>query len=395
MKTILYFQSPAKTSAPAKFAGVRDIAEKAGMHVQVLEETPTRRHVTELVDFWHPIGAIVESSTDLKGFGPDTFGDLPTVFFNAATALPSRALAVSHDQGETGRLAARELMSTGCRNFAWIPFRTKTHWSDARGAAYAAALRLNGFTCSNFESKGKDKLARLKSLRAFLSALPRPCAVFAANDITAEEALSAAALEGLRVPDDLSVLGVDNFEPICEHANPTLSSIEPDFRRGGNLAALLLIAAARDGAKFTGERQLSFGPMRIVRRASTRQLGRPDKSVTAALDLIRREACNGLTAARVAEVFPCSRRLADARFRAATGHSVLEEIHAVQLDRVKQLLADPHRMLKSISDFCGFTHPNSLRKFFRRETGMTLTAWRQALQREATAIRGESRRGQA
>ena len=32
--------------------------------------------------------------------------------------------------------------------------------------------------------------------------------------------------------------------------------------------------------------------------------------------------------------------------------------------------------IKSISDFCGFQHPNSLRKFFLKETGMTLSAWR-------------------
>ena len=68
--------------------------------------------------------------------------------------------------------------------------------------------------------------------------------------------------------------------------------------------------------------------------------------------------------------------MADIRFRKATGHSILEEIHAVQLERVKQLLKDSGLQLKSISDFCGFTHPNSLRKFFLRETGMTLGAWR-------------------
>ena len=68
------------------------------------------------------------------------------------------------------------------------------------------------------------------------------------------------------------------------------------------------------------------------------------------------------------------------RFRKATGHTILEEIHAIQLERVKQLLKDSRLQLKSISDFCGFSHPNSLRKFFRRETGMTLGAWRSAKQ---------------
>ena len=64
------------------------------------------------------------------------------------------------------------------------------------------------------------------------------------------------------------------------------------------------------------------------------------------------------------------------RFRRSTGHTILDEIHAVQLERVKQLLANGNLPLKVLSDFCGFGHPNSLRKFFLRATGMTMSAWR-------------------
>ena len=68
--------------------------------------------------------------------------------------------------------------------------------------------------------------------------------------------------------------------------------------------------------------------------------------------------------------------MAEIRFRKATGKSILEAIHAVRLERTKELLRNPTIQLKSISDFCGFKHPNSLRKFFLRETGHTLSAWR-------------------
>ena len=66
----------------------------------------------------------------------------------------------------------------------------------------------------------------------------------------------------------------------------------------------------------------------------------------------------------------------DIRFRQATGHSILEEIHRIQLERAKQILTESGRQIKSISDFCGFRNPNSLRKFFKRETGMTLSEWK-------------------
>ena len=68
--------------------------------------------------------------------------------------------------------------------------------------------------------------------------------------------------------------------------------------------------------------------------------------------------------------------MADMRFRRSTGHTIIDEIHAVQLERVKQLLANGNLPLKVLSDFCGFGHPNSLRKFFLRASGMTMSAWR-------------------
>ena len=210
----------------------------------------------------------------------------------------------------------------------------------------------------------------------FISAVKKPCAVFAANDKTAEGVISAASLEGFDTPGDIAVVGVDNYAPICEHVTPRLSSIEPDFRRGGRLAATMLLGLAMSRGKWRGGRVQTFGPLRTVHRASTRVLSIQDKTVSDALDLIRREACNGLQAVRVARLFPCSRRQADNRFRRATGRSILEEIHAVQLERAKELLRDTSVQLKAISDFCGFTNPNSLRKFFLKATGMTMTAWR-------------------
>lgn len=187
--------------------------------------------------------------------------------------------------------------------------------------------------------------------------------------------LTAAEFAGVKVPDELSVIGVDDAVSICERTEPTLSSVKPDFRRGGELAALLLAARLRDGAAFRGERSRTFGPLAVIRRASTRRLAVEDAAVTAALGLIRREACSGLSAKTVLGQFPCSRRMAEMRFKKAVGHSVLDEMHAVQLERAKQLLAGT-MPLKAISDFCGFENPNSLRKFFKAQTGMTMTAWR-------------------
>ncbi len=379
METILYFQPPSKTFAPEKLEGVRDIAESRRYRVQVVEERPTPRLVEELWSFWDPVGAIIDCGGKYNNLDPSVFGRRRVVFIgHDPHTLHGRALLVSNDQRETARAAARELLATGFANFAFVHNAERKRWSDLRERGFAEALAMHGRTCAVFRppSQSRGAVGWMKGLRKFLSSLKRPCAVFAANDTTAESVLSAAAMEGLKSPDDLAVAGVDNYEPICEHTSPRLTSVEPDFRRGGRLAATMLLDLADDMGRRRGGLVQTFGPLRVVRRASTRMLAVPDKAAATALDLIRREACNGLRSARVAALFPCSRRQADTRFRRAAGRSILEEIHAVQLERAKQLLRDTSVQLKALSDFCGFANPNSLRKFFLRETGMTMSEWR-------------------
>ena len=379
METVLYFQPPTKTFAPEKLAGVRDIMKRRHHHVQVIEEKLTTRLVDELWDFWDPLGAIMDCGGEYNNVDAALFGKHPVVFIgHNPDSLPKRSLLVSNDQRETARAAARELLSTGYGNFAFVHVPERKKWSELRERGFADALAINGRTCAVFRPNDAsgDGIGWMKGLRGFLAALKKPCALFAANDKTAESVLAAAALEGLDTPRDIAVIGVDNFEPICEHTKPSLTSIEPDFRRGGRLAATMLLALSMSKGVWRGSRTQTFGPLRVVRRDSTRILSAPDKAVAAALDLIRREACNGLGSSRVAAMFPCSRRQADNRFRRATGRSILEEIHAVQLERAKQLLRDTSVQMKAISDFCGFTNPNSLRKFFKKETGTTLSEWR-------------------
>lgn len=386
MNTILYFHSPSKTSSSAeKLIGIREIAAKLHWHVQAVDGGTTKDRLRRLLDFWKPLGVIVECGE--RDEVPDDFGILPVVYIDrdpGKLMRSSRRFFVLHDSFVAGQTAARELMMTGCSNFAFVPFPGHWSWSAERQRGFVDALDLNGYACRVFRSRTTDldSPAYVHELRQFLRKLPTPCAVFVANDHPAERVIAEAAFLGLSIPDELSVLGVDDYAPICEHTAPPLSSVKPDFRRGGNLAALLLAAAIRDKSRFRGPRIRRYGTLQVVRRDSTRIFSRKGDcpEVAEALKLIRNRACDGLTAEEVMATFSCSRTTAAAKFRTATGHSILDEIHAVQLDRVKAMLSDRDRQLKTISDFCGFKNPNSLRKFFLRETGLTMSAWRRQRQ---------------
>ena len=384
MKTLLYFHPHGSTSWGLVVDGVKDIAAKAGWHVQEVNVRPTHKNLEALRRFWNPVGVIVDAGAGVNELSSDDLRHFPVVFIDHDPAtLPRNALSVCHDSAATAALAAKELLSTGFVHFAYVPFHEKRFWDDERESAFKNAIELNGKQCSVFragKASSADSVSHLRRLREFVASLPKPCGVFAANDRTAENVLTVARMLNLSMPHDLSVIGVDNYANVCENTSPTLTSVEPDFRRAGVSAAMMVLEAAQSNGRFAGEKKRVYGPLRVVRRASTRVLARHDAEVASALDMIEANACTGLTAAQVVKTFPCSRVYAEMRFRRATGQSILEAIQSVRLERAKELLRNPDQQIKAIADFCGFKSQNSLCKFFLKKTGMTMSAWRAAQQ---------------
>lgn len=377
MDTILYFQSPSKTSAHDKIAGVRRFAAVMNWHVQVVEGLLPPKTMLHLIDFWLPHGIIVECGGGYNDIPSSLYGELPIVYLDRdPRTLPVDVSCVSHDSVATGRLAAKELLRAGHQSFAFVPYPQPRFWSDDRERGFREALTLNGKTCETFDCGRHDpqSVTWHRVLRRWIARLPKPCGIFAANDSIAAEVLTTAVQSGFDIPREIAVCGVDNFTPICEHTLPTLTSIQPDFLLAGELAARTLDELA-DG-RCTKSIHLTFGPASLVRRASSRTGRRYDAEVAVALEQIRRQACNGISAADVTATFACSRRMAEIRFRGVTGHSVLDEIQAVRLERAKELLSNSRQDLSAIANFCGFKTANSFWKFFRQETGQSPSQWR-------------------
>jgi len=186
--------------------------------------------------------------------------------------------------------------------------------------------------------------------------------------------LSCAEREKIDVPHELAVLGVDNALEICEHTTPTLTSILLDHERAGYLAGQLLSdKMSHPRRKVAGG---VFGPVCIYHRQSTFVYSRNDDRVTVALKLIRRNACDGLSAKAVIAEMGCSRRLAELRFREVTGRSILEEILSVRIERAKYLLVHSSKSVAEVAFACGYGSANALRKIFESSTGLTPKAWR-------------------
>ena len=101
-------------------------------------------------------------------------------------------------------------------------------------------------------------------------------------------------------------------------------------------------------------------PTGVVRRASTMRFARTDHKVLAAVELIRLRACDGLTANEVIGTFGCSRRMAETRFRATTGHSILDEIQEIRMKKAKELLSAGNLKADEIAARCGYRSRSSV-----------------------------------
>jgi len=151
----------------------------------------------------------------------------------------------------------------------------------------------------------------------------------------------------------------------CEALRPTLSSIATDVvaMRDEDLRLLERLIAGEPPAC----RHVTVKPLGVVRRASTLRAAKNDPAVLAACELIRQKACEGLKARDVAAIFPCGRRMAEIRFRAALGHSILDEIRAVRRRRA-QMAVQPFRtqLRDEVAALCGYSSWSSVHRLLSR-----------------------------
>lgn len=379
MKTILYL-SGMKYVARRRLAGIREVAAAESWFVAAVDIDAIS--AKRLLAYWKPDGAIVEGFVLRRpGWSEALFDEagVPAVFCDAEEEIsPKPRFAVTHDSGEAARLAMSELLSLGLPRYAYVHQWQLFDWSARREDVFREETAAAGVDARVFRPPAKrgmrDMRALMESLCAFLSTLPTPCGVLAANDETASLVLLAAARCGLSVPWDLAVAGIGNDTDICETTRPTLTSVASAFIQSGRLAATLLKRRLDDPA--LPPETLEFGCAPLVRRQSTDRTVRRDPKIARAQELIRRKACEGLAPPEVVKTMGLATRSAEIRFKNATGKSIRDAILAARVARAMALLSEPRRDPVSVFVECGWCDDHAFRRAFVQETGLTPLRWR-------------------
>jgi LacI family transcriptional regulator len=117
------------------------------------------------------------------------------------------------------------------------------------------------------------------------------------------------------------------------------------------------------------------------KRTSTDLLAIDDADVSATVRFIRARATDGINVEDVLRAVPLSRRVLESRFEKLLGRTPHEEITRVQIERVKELLAETDLPLAEVAHRAGYKHIEYMSVVFKRETGRSPSQYRREVRR--------------
>ena len=293
---------------------------------------------------------------------------------------------VGVDNGMIGRMGAEHLLERGIRSFAFVG-HPEFLYSRERGEGFRKALEPAGYTVSSYQSRvvhAFDVTGCVQQLdwraKRWLASLPRPCGILAADDALAADVLRVCSQIGIRVPEDLAILGVDDDDLYCEISRPRLSSVIVPAESLGFVAARETERLMERKRRYMAQ-DVFIPPPGIAVRRSTDTLAIDDPSVVAAIRFVRENCHRAVSVSDVLRVVPVSRRSLERRVLDALGLTLGAEIRRTRLERARRLLSDSEMPISEVATQSGFTDFRHLAVAFRKEQGQTPTQYRRAARR--------------
>jgi LacI family transcriptional regulator len=332
-----------------------------------------------LLGEWSP--AVVVTGPE---FGPDSaerFGAAARVSVTVDRTAEGVA-SVCIDEVRVSQLAVEHLLERGLRNLTTFRF-DESEFARARERAFVEHARGAGAAVPRgWGDEGymqKERAETPEAMLAWLRGLPMPCGIFTCTDGWGRSVARWAREAGLRVPEDIAIVGADNDVLECELIHPPLSSVMIPWEIVGREAASLVRAALGRG-NVAGKKVL-VAPTAVVARRSTDLLAIDDELVAEAATWIREHADRRLTVPMVARAVGGGRQRLERRFRRALDRTVQEEIRSAHVELAKRLLATTKISLNEVAKRSGFTSASLLNVAFQREVGTPPGAYRRKVQK--------------
>ncbi len=343
----------------------------------ILRNSPCDPEIIPLLRDWKPDG-IIATLFDRKI--ARALARLRRPIVDTAFTLQGLNLPVADvDHAEVGRLAAEHLLEHGHTRFGFVGSKSALY-SEVRQRSFTEHLAAAGHSVSCFlveflyedlatSSWKKDE----RQIQKWVGQLSTPVAIFACNDIAGRGLIDICRNLGLRVPEQVAILGADDDDLESLLTSPPLSSVAVPAKRVGYEAAAML-----DGLMSGGSREPDrfVPPRRVVARQSTDSRATDDPVISAALRYIRVNAAREISVNHIAEAVGVGRRELERTFRRLLDCTVLAEIRRARIQRAKELLAVTDLSMAAIAQQAGFSSAQRMAVVFAQVAGTSPTAYR-------------------
>lgn len=336
-------------------------------------KTTETRNIISMIELMKPDGCIFEHTGDVNEL---INLDIPFVQANWVERIGNFPCLKGNYEAD-GKIAAEYFLGLGFRNLAFFGIE-KLPWSDGRLKSFQKHAENGGATFFQHKIEMRHRNETLNYnqdyLILWLKSLPKPVGVLCCNDDFGQILINACSIGGLKVPHEISVLGIDNDELLCNITYPNLSSIHRNNTKAA-FSACEILNRMMNGEDVE-ERVVLTEPMNVVVRASTDTIACDDAEVIKALYYIRNNIHKPINVSNVVGTTYISRRSLYSRFKEVTGHTINEEIQFQKLKKFKELLQNKNLSVKEVSFRLGFDNVSHVSRWFSSIEGIPPIKWR-------------------
>jgi LacI family transcriptional regulator len=283
------------------------------------------------------------------------------------------------DEFAVGRMTAEYFLERGFKHFAYCGFDDMI-WSQQKCHGYKCTLAKSGLELHVYRQPIAKYLHKADKeqmcILTWLKSLPKPVALMTCNDDRGIDVLAACKITGLKVPEQIAIMGVDNDELICNFSHPQLSSIVLSTERAGYEAAKVLDKVMRRQKIAENEKEVFIHPLHIVTRQSTNIMAIEDRQVAEAVHFIHKHSREMLQVKDVVGAVGLSRRALEQRFRKVLSRSVHEEIKYNRINLMADMLIGTNLSLSQIAGLLGYRDTSNISHYFKQQKGISPSDYR-------------------
>ncbi len=283
---------------------------------------------------------------------------------------PAQVPYVATDNGKLVRLAYDHLIEQGLQRFAFygLPPLSGNRWAQERESAFCRLLEEDGlegivYRGSPTSAGGWDRA--LEDMVAWVRSLPKPIGIITVTDARARQLLQACVLDGVPVPEQIAIVGIDNDPMVQLLSRIPLTSVIQGAEEMGRRAAQLLHQMLHGGDH--SATRIVVPPVGLSVQSSSLHQPLKSQHVMRARHYIRQFAHLGIKTEQVAQYVNVSRSLLEEHFKRELKKTVHEVILEQKLEKARDMLKDKSISLGEVAVRCGFTSLQYMYTVFRRE----------------------------